>query len=250
MAVYGRGIWIADLEHPSDRYFENGFPLKEFSYLDGRRTIGIDTEWTIPLYYYFKWTVNGDVVTDCPYSYLRRRLNPGDRIQLELTLRESPDVHTLSAVYTIPEGESERPNETDENPMAGTDTAGQNAPLAVAAQEEGSEAPVLTFDNSSEKQPGRAIYSNGRGRIDLGYFDYFFNDFTIDMWIKPVSDGTILATEAATAMPKAGTSTSTVAPSSSPMLRAISSRSRAMRTHSPRSSLWAAARSTTANGRT
>ena len=48
---YGRGVWVADLEHPADRYFKNGFSLKELSNVNGRRTIGIDTKWTIPLYY-------------------------------------------------------------------------------------------------------------------------------------------------------------------------------------------------------
>lgn len=49
---FGRGVWAADLEHPADRFFDNGFALKEYSFKDGRRTIGIDTEWTIPLYYF------------------------------------------------------------------------------------------------------------------------------------------------------------------------------------------------------
>ena len=165
---YGRGVWCADLEHPADRFFDEGFALKELSFKDGRRTIGIDTEWTIPLYYYFKWTVNGEEI-DNPYQYLRRVLNPGDEVQLELTLRESPDVHTLSAVFVVPEVAT--PNDEEEN----------------ASQENAS------FDIKVDKQPGQAIYSNGKGRVDLGYFDYFFNDFTIDFWIKPSSNGTILA---------------------------------------------------------
>ena len=61
--------------------------------MDGRRTIGIDTKWTIPLYYYYEWTVNGMKV-DNPYQYLTQALRPGDKVQLKLTLRESPDVST------------------------------------------------------------------------------------------------------------------------------------------------------------
>lgn len=148
---YGRGVWVADLEHPSDRYFRNGFALKELSHRDGRRTIGIDTYWTIPLYYYYEWTVNGEKI-DNPYQYLTRRLNAGDRVSLKLTLRESPDVTTTSAEYVVTETES---------------------------------LPI-------ERRSGNALYSDGRGRVDIGYTDYFFNDFTIDMWIKPENNGVIL----------------------------------------------------------
>lgn len=116
----------------------------------------------------FKWTVNGEVI-DNPYQYLRSALNPGDRVQLELTLRESPDVKTTSAVYTVPEVATAPDNENNESQG--------NA----------------SFDIPVVKEPGQALYSNGRGRVDLGYYDYFFNDFSIDFWIKPVSDGTILA---------------------------------------------------------
>lgn len=151
---YGHSVWVADLEHPSDRFFDNGFGLKEISNKAGRRTMGIDTEWFIPLYYHYKWTVNGEDV-DNPYQYLQYPLKAGDRVQLELTLRESPEVHTLSAEYTIPE-----------EGMA---------------------------EESIEKLPGHAIYSNGHGRLDIGYTDYFFKDFTIDMWLKPNTSGTILS---------------------------------------------------------
>jgi len=180
---YGHSVWVADLEHPSDRYFENGFGLKELSFKDGRRTIGIDTEWTIPLYYHYKWTVNGDVV-DNPYQYLRYALNPGDRVQLELTLRESPDVHTLSAVYTVPAVGNSSENEAV-NPTAALAETGEGSANQTTE-------PV-SFETPVTKIPGHALYSNGKGRIDLGYMDYFYKDFTIDFWLKPNSSGTILA---------------------------------------------------------
>ena len=170
---YGRGVWCADLEHPSDRYFENGFNLRELSFADGRRTIGIDTEWTIPLYYHYKWYVNDEEI-DNPYQYLRRALNPGDKVQLELTLRESPDVHTLSSVFIVPE-------------------AGEVSDPMQSARRRIGESGTTTYDSPVAKLPGHALYSNGKGRIDLGYVDYFFNDFTVDFWLKPMSDGTILA---------------------------------------------------------
>lgn len=165
---YGRGAWCADLEHPSDRFFKKGFALKEYSFKDGRRTIGIDTYWTIPLYYYYEWTVNDEVI-DNPYQYLRRALNPGDRVKLKLTLRESPDVTTESAEYVVPAVATAPDNEN--NPS-----------------QEGN-----SFDVEVVKEPGQSLYSNGRGRVDLGYYDYFFNDFSVDFWLKPVGDGTILA---------------------------------------------------------
>ena len=90
--------------------------------MDGRRTIGIDTKWTIPLYYYYEWTVNGMKV-DNPYQYLTQALRPGDKVQLKLTLRESPDVSTLSAEYIVKE----------------------------------------TPDVKLEKIAGNALYSNGKG---------------------------------------------------------------------------------------
>ncbi len=149
---YGRGIWIADLEHPSDRFFKDGFRLKEISHIDNRRTIGIDTKWIIPLYYYYEWTVNG-VKVENPYQYLTKSLQVGDRVQLKLTLRESPDVSTLSAEYVV----------------------------------------TNTSSETMVKKAGNTLYSNGAGRIDLGYVDYFFNDFTIDLWVKPSGNGVLLA---------------------------------------------------------
>lgn len=157
LSDYGRGIWVADLEHPSDRYFSEGFDLKEISEVDGRTTVGIDTKWTIPMYYEYSWTVNG-VEQMVPYQYLTARLNPGDKVQLKLTLRESPDVSTTSAVYVVPD-KSKRKNV---------------------------ELPVY------DPKPGKALYSDGNGRIDLGYVDYFYNDFTIDFWVNAESDGVIL----------------------------------------------------------
>jgi len=180
---YGHSVWVADLEHPSDRYFENGFRLKELSFKDGRRTIGIDTEWTIPLYYNYKWTVNGEAI-DNPYQYLRRALNPGDRVQLELTLRESPDVHTLSAEYIVP-----AVGDPDGDEVA--------KPVQMLAEADGETADTtaepVSYDTPVTKIPGHALYSNGKGRIDLGYVDYFHKDFTIDFWLKPNGSGTILA---------------------------------------------------------
>lgn len=149
---YGRGVWVADLEHPSDRYFKNGFALKELSNVDGRRTFGIDTKWTIPLYYDYTWYVNGEDVNN-PYQYLTAQLNDGDKVKLKLTLRESPDVSTTSAEYTVK-----------------------------------SSASKIAY----EPKPGTAMYSDGSGRVDLGYVDWFFNDFTIEFWIKPESNGVVL----------------------------------------------------------
>lgn len=149
---YGRGVWVADLEHPSDRYFKNGFALKELSNVDGRRTFGIDTKWTIPLYYDYTWYVNGEDVNN-PYQYLTAQLNDGDKVKLKLTLRESPDVSTTSAEYTVK-----------------------------------SSASKIAY----EPKPGTALYSDGSGRVDLGYVDWFFNDFTIEFWIKPESNGVVL----------------------------------------------------------
>lgn len=180
---YGRSAWCADLEHPADRFFDNGFALRQCSFKDGRRTIGIDTEWTIPLYYYFKWTVNDIEVTDCPYQYLSKKLNAGDRVQLELTLRESPDVHTTSAVFIVPE-EGTPSNESGTDPGA----AGVRA-LADANGADGRNSVNINIP----REPGRAIYSTGEGRLDLGYFDYFYDDFTIDFWVRPLSTGTLLA---------------------------------------------------------
>jgi len=180
---YGHSVWVADLEHPSDRYFENGFRLKECSFKDGRRTIGIDTEWTIPLYYNYKWTVNGEVV-DNPYQYLHRELNAGDRVQLELTLRESPDVHTLSAEYIVPTVGDPDNNEAVTSAESTAESGGQSANTTTE--------PV-SYETPITKIPGHALYSNGKGRIDLGYVDYFYKDFTIDFWLKPNSSGTILA---------------------------------------------------------
>lgn len=148
---YGRGVFVADLQNPADRYFRDGFQLKEISHSEGRRTIGIDTYWSIPLYYYYEWSVNGSKKQN-PYQYLTDSLLPGDRVQLKLTLRESPDITTTSAVYTVGETES--------------------LPLS--------------------RKSGMAIASTGAGMVDLGYVDYFFNDFTIDLWVNPKSNGVIL----------------------------------------------------------
>lgn len=149
---YGRGVWVADLETPADRFFKDGFALKEISNVDGRHTIGIDTKWTIPMYYNYTWTVNG-VDAENPYQYLTRELKAGDKVQLKLTLRESPDVSTTSAVFTVPESTPE----------------------------------------TTRLYSGNALYSDGSGRVDLGYVDYFLDDFTIEMWVKPETNGVLLS---------------------------------------------------------
>ncbi len=187
IADYGRSVWVADLQNPADRYFDNGFALKEYSHKAGRRTVGIDTKWEIPLYYYFKWTVN-DVDVNCPYQYLQYDLNPGDRVQLELTLRESPDVKTTSAVYTIPEPQ----------PVA----AEHDNAVQVADARGIRRAPSLDEDLPLISEPGMAISSNGKGRLDLGYVDYFFGDFTVDMWLYPTSNGDIICNKARYGHPK------------------------------------------------
>ena len=71
---------------------------------------------------------------------------------MKLTLRESPDVTTESAEFRVKE----------------------------------------TASSTIDLKAGKALYSNGKGRVDLGYVDYFFNDFTLDLWVKPMSNGTIL----------------------------------------------------------
>lgn len=148
---YGRGVFVADLENPADRFFSDGFALKEHSHIGERYTLGIDTQWTIPLYYYYEWSVNG-VKQDNPYQYLTASLKKGDRVQLKLTLRESPDVTTLSKEFVVKETEA--------------------VPL--------------------QSKTGNALYSKQKGMVDLGYVDYFFNDFTIDLWVNPQSDGVLL----------------------------------------------------------
>lgn len=151
IADYGRGVFVADLQNPADRFFKDGFELKEISNQAGVRTIGINTTWSIPLYYYYEWSVN-DVKKENPYQYLTDSLVAGDRVRLKLTLRESPDVYTLSKEYVVAES-----------------------------------APAQWNSRS-----GKALSSTGEGMIDLGYVDYFFNDFTIEMWVNPKSDGVIL----------------------------------------------------------
>lgn len=151
---YGRGVWVADLETPSDRYFKNGFELEEKSHRNGRRTFGIKTTWTIPMYYNYKWKINGTEVEGNNYQYLNvsDKLNI-DNVQLVLTLRESPDVTTTSA------------------------------PLKVAAS---SDIPL-------PRHQGNALYSNGAGRVDIGYMDWFDESFSVDMWVNPQSDGVIMS---------------------------------------------------------
>ncbi len=189
IADYGRSVWAADLQNPADRFFDNGFALKEYSHKAGRRTVGIDTNWEIPLYYYYKWTVNGEEVNN-PYQYLQYDLNPGDHVQLELTLRESPDVKTLSAVYTIPGAQEMALAEEDEDPAQAAGARGVRR------------APSLDQDLPLISEPGMAISSNGKGRLDIGYIDYYFGDFTVDMWVCPLSNGDIIGNKANYGHPK------------------------------------------------
>lgn len=149
---YGRGVYVADLETPSDRYFKKGFRLKEISHRDGRRVFGIDTQWTIPMYYNYKWFVNGQEVKN-PYQYLNVPEDGVNEVQLQLSLREAPYVTTTSAVLQVTPTES---------------------------------VPI-------ERHQGNGLYSNGMGRVDIGYMDWFYDDFSVDLWVKPRGDGVILA---------------------------------------------------------
>lgn len=154
LSDYGRGVWVADLETPADRYFRKDFPIKELSHRNGRRVFGIDTKWTIPMYYNFRWIVNGVDVENSNYQYLslddKQTINS---VRLELSLREAPDVKTLSKEL--------KPEQSVEVPL--------------------------------DRHQGNALYSNGMGRVDIGYMDWFDQDFSVDMWLKPQGDGVILA---------------------------------------------------------
>ncbi len=145
---YGRGIWIADLENPSDRFFKNGFKLKETSNANGVRTFGMESSWDIPLYYKYKWTVNGVERTESPYKFLTANdVKAGDKVQLTLTLREAPDVITQSEVFIVSGAiNNERP----------------------------------------EYKAGNSLRSLS-GRMDLGHVDAFDEDFTVALWVKPRS---------------------------------------------------------------
>jgi len=151
---YGRGIWIADLETPSDRFFKNGFKIRQNSHIHGLRTFGIATNWQIPMYYNYEWRVNGVVQQASPYrSFTSASVKPGDKVQLKLSLREAPDVVTWSEELTVGSDASE----------------------------------TLRFE------AGKAIRSAATGRMDLGHHDFFLNDFTVEMWVKPVAvDGAVL----------------------------------------------------------
>lgn len=154
LSDYGRGAWVADLETPADRYFKNGFKLKEISHRDGVRMFGIDTQWTIPMYYHYEWSVNGQTV-DNPYQYLFVKDSKQiDNVQLKLTLREAPDVSTLSELYKV----------TEKTPVV---------PIA--------------------RHQGNALHSTGEGRVDIGYMDWFYDDFSVEMWINPSNNGVIMS---------------------------------------------------------
>lgn len=151
---YGSGIWIADLQHPADRYLKDGFALKQFSNINQARTFGVDVHFTIPLYYYYKWYVNGVLQTkENGQFFTSSALQPNDKVKLEVTLRESPDITTRSAEFTV----------ADESTTA------------------------------IENKRGNYLYSNQKGSVDLGYVDHFFGNFTLQLWVNPKTDGVILA---------------------------------------------------------
>lgn len=153
-ADFGRGVWVADLQNPSDRFFKNGFKLKETSHVLGRRTIGIDTHWTIPETYTYNWSVNGvEQQKQKNRFFYGDHLKAGDEVRLTIKMIESPDIQTQSATYIVENTNSD------------------------------------TIDYS----PKYAISSNGKGRVDLGYVDLFRDEFTIDFWVNARSNGVILA---------------------------------------------------------
>lgn len=153
-ADYGRGVWVADLQNPADRFFKNGFNLKETSHVEGRRTIGIDTHWTIPETYTYRWYVNGvEQLNQKNRFFYGDNLKAGDEVRLTINMIESPDVQTQSASFIV----------TDTN------------------------------SGAIDYSPKYAISSNGKGRVDLGYVDLFRDEFTIDFWVNARSNGVILA---------------------------------------------------------
>lgn len=151
---YGTGIWQADLQNPADRYLKNGFALKQTSNINNIRSFGIDVHFTIPMYYYYKWYVNGVHQTnETGQQFSSAALKANDKVKLVVTLRESPDVSSTSAEFVVQNEES------------------------------------TVIPNTR----GNYLYSNQRGRLDLGYVDQFFGNFSIQMWVNPKSDGVILA---------------------------------------------------------
>lgn len=151
---YGSGIWTADLQHPADRYLKEGFSLKQFSNINQARTFGVDVHFNIPLYYYYKWYVNGILQTkENGQFFTSSTLQPNDKVKLEVTLRESPDITTHSTELTV----------ADES--------------------------TITIENKR----GNYLYSNQKGSVDLGYVDHFFGNFSLQLWVNPKTDGVILA---------------------------------------------------------
>ncbi|MGL5317237.1 MAG: LamG-like jellyroll fold domain-containing protein, partial [Bacteroidales bacterium] len=127
---------------------------KEMSHVEGRRTIGIETKWTIPEVYTYRWYVNGvEQIEQKNRFFFGDQLNVGDEVKLTINMIESPDIQTQSASFIITESTRE------------------------------------DIDSSAKY----AISSNGKGRLDLGYVDLFRKEFTIDFWVKAETEGVILA---------------------------------------------------------
>ncbi len=97
-ASYGRGAWTAPLMKPCERFYKNGFKIKQLNDVAGVKVFGVDSDWVTPDYYRYKWFVNGKEAGRGLPELRSQNIKSGDSVQLVLQPRFTPNIQTKSSV--------------------------------------------------------------------------------------------------------------------------------------------------------
>ena len=100
-ASYGRGAWEAPLMTPSERFYKKGFAIEQVNSLGAVTVFKMKTDWVTPDYYNYNWKVNGKSVHVNQPTLITSKIKSGDKVQLEISPRYSPQIKTASSVTTV-----------------------------------------------------------------------------------------------------------------------------------------------------
>lgn len=98
---YGRGVWEADLQNICERFLTETPDIKQVSDYENRLSFTIKTEYHLPDYYNFKWSVNGIFQGRNSQYFTHKSLNKGDKIRCIISPKYSPDIVLKTKTFKV-----------------------------------------------------------------------------------------------------------------------------------------------------
>ena len=153
---YGRGLWESDLEKQVERFFTNNLKIRSNGQINGKYVFEIDSDLTIPSYYQYTWTRNGEKIGTDSRILIADKLSKNDVIKVDLSPIYSMDVKT-SAEHIVTE--------------------------------------IVKHKKVKTQKPSKSSVTIKDKTVNLGYVDVFgpHQNFTVSTWFNPASEGIIAA---------------------------------------------------------